>query len=245
MQDKVDKDSDIMCTNNYRNSNEHKIILRYVNKELHVYVKSPSTNDYEYCLSVKMGIDTKGYYIALSAMTGQVADRHDVYMLSTRYLDSSDVSSIDDSRLRRAGYKGGRSVSIKGVFFWLLITFMNMFLIYELVSEWWEFDKLKSESLSPVILCQRLNGLIYSAYIVHAIVMLLVVLAGRWTYFLLNTPVCAWRAYQYMIGNIKLEPIKLRKLRNALDVGQATGSLMKGIILIIALIMSIKNIFTG
>ena len=192
-----------------------------------------------------MGIDTKGYYIALSAMTGQVADRHDVYMLSTRYLDSSDVSSIDDSRLRRAGYKGGRSVSIKGVFFWLLITFMNMFLIYELVSEWWEFDKLKSESLSPVILCQRLNGLIYSAYIVHAIVMLLVVLAGRWTYFLLNTPVCAWRAYQYMIGNIKLEPIKLRKLRNALDVGQATGSLMKGIILIIALIMSIKNIFTG
>eukprot|EP00484_Ammonia_sp_Unknown_P019743 CAMPEP_0197048684 /NCGR_PEP_ID=MMETSP1384-20130603/23984_1 /TAXON_ID=29189 /ORGANISM="Ammonia sp." /LENGTH=433 /DNA_ID=CAMNT_0042480849 /DNA_START=10 /DNA_END=1308 /DNA_ORIENTATION=- len=229
------KDNAFQCTNNYRNADNHRVILRYIGGELHVYVKSLSSEEYEYCLSVYLGIDTKKYYIALAAMTGQVADKHDIYLLSTRYLDSNDAQKIDDARLRKAGYRG-RRISWKSVLFWLLIFFLNIFLIYEVIYEYWEFSKLQSEQLNPVILCQRLNGHIYVAYVVHAAVVVLVILAGRWSYFLVNLPFIGWRAYQYMVNNIKLEAVKIRKLRNVLDVGQPIGSMIKLAILIVSFI---------
>eukprot|EP01083_Nonionella_stella_P030355 83223_1 len=239
----VSKDSEYQCTNNYRNVDKNKIILRYINEELHVYMKSVSSEDYEYCLSVKIGINSKRYYIALSAMTGQVADKHDIYLLSTRYLDSSDLNRINDIDLPRSGYSR-RRVSWKRVVLWLIITFLNLFLIYEIIYEFWEFDKLRSEQLSPVILCSRLNGHIWFANVIHFLLIAFVVMAGSWSYLLLNAPFIGWRGYQYMINNVKLEPIKLRKLRNSFDVGQPIGTIIKLIILIISIITSIYNIFS-
>lgn len=232
------------CSNNYRNQDNHRVILRYINKELHVYTKQVGNEEYEYCLSVQVGIDTKRYYIALAAMTGQVADKHDIFLLSTRYLDASDAQQIDDLRLKRASYRG-RRISWKSVLFWLFITILNVFLIYEIIYEWWEFDKLKTEQLSPVILCQRLNGHIWFANIIHMIIITFIVLAGYWTYFIINFPFIGWRGYQYMTNNTKLEAIKLRKKRNSLDVGQPMGSAIKLIILLISIIMSFISIFSG
>eukprot|EP01084_Bolivina_argentea_P088416 159630_1 len=245
VKDTVNKGSDYKCTNDYRNSDNHRMILRYISNELHIYI-SDKGGEYKYCLSINIGINTKNYYIALAAMTGQVADKHDIFLLSTRYLDSNDRNRIDDAKIKRIGYSG-RRVSYKdilSVFFWILITLLNIFLIYEIIVEFWEFDKLKSQQISPVILCQRLNGLIYLANIVHFVVVILVVLAGNWTYLIINAPFIGWRGYQYMTNNSKLEPIKLRKHRSKFDVGKLMGSLIKFIILIISLIMSIYNIFT-
>lgn len=238
------KDNDYQCTNNYRNADSHRVILRYIKNELHVYLKSLSSDNYEYCFSVNVGIDTKKYYIALSAMTGQVADKHDIFLLITRYLDASDAQKIDDARLKRAGYRG-RRISWKSVLFWLLITFLNIFLCYEIIYEYWEFSRLQTEQLSPVILAQRLNGHIYTAYIIHSIVIILIILAGKWKYFIINLPFIGWRGYQYMINNVKLEAIKLRKARNTFDVGKPIGSSIKGAILAISLIMSIIRIFSA
>eukprot|EP00485_Elphidium_margaritaceum_P002381 CAMPEP_0202688512 /NCGR_PEP_ID=MMETSP1385-20130828/4014_1 /ASSEMBLY_ACC=CAM_ASM_000861 /TAXON_ID=933848 /ORGANISM="Elphidium margaritaceum" /LENGTH=442 /DNA_ID=CAMNT_0049343505 /DNA_START=44 /DNA_END=1372 /DNA_ORIENTATION=+ len=230
------------CSTNYRNDGDSKVILRYIGGELHVYIKT-NKDEFEYCLSVKIGLDTRRYYIAFTAMTGQVADRHDLLALNTRYLDGTDAAKIDDRRLKRSGYRG-RRLSWKSVLFWLLITILNVFLIYEIVAEAWEFSKLQSDQLAPVILCQRLNDQILVAYWIHIVVMALVVLAGRWSYFLINAPFVAWRAYQFMTNNVKLEAIKLRKLRNMFDVGQPIGSGIKFLILLISIIMSIINIFS-
>ena len=210
-----------------------------------MYVKSLSTDEFEYCLSVKMGVNTESYYIALAAMTGQVADKHDVYALNLRYLDSADKNSIDDRNLRRAGYSG-RRVSIKSVLFWLLIFLLNTFLCYELAYEWWQFDKMRNESLSPVMVCQRLNGHIWVANIVHVVVFVLVIMAGnRLLYLGVNAPFIGWRGYQYMTHNVKLEAVKLRKHRNMFDVGMPVGSLTKFAILLLSFFMSIYNVFTS
>eukprot|EP01084_Bolivina_argentea_P088415 159628_1 len=245
VKDVIKKDNEYTCTNNYRNSDNHRMILRYENNELHIYVKSLNSDEYDYCLSVNIGINTKGYYIALSAMTGQVADKHDIYLLSTRYLDSKDMGRIDDSKIGKIGYSRGSKISIFSILFWILITILNIFLIYEIIIEFYEFDQLRSQQMSSINLCHSLNNSIWWANIIHFIIAILVVMYGNWTYLLINLPFIGWRGYQYMTNNTKLEPIKLRKTRNKLDVGQPIGSIIKLIILIISIVMSFYNIFTN
>lgn len=245
--DVLDDGDEHFCVNNYRNEDSHRMIVRYIKQELHVYMKSVSGSDeYEFCFSVTVGIDTANHYIALSAMTGEVADKHDVMMLNVRYLDGSDGASINDRNLKRAGSRGRRGrVTVKSVFFWLFMVAMNGFLLFQVGYEWWEFDKLNNQRMSPVILCQNLNAYIWIAYMTHSMVMVFAVLAGRWWYILVNAPYIGWRGYQWMTHNIKLEPIKLRKKKNVLDAGQPLGSLLKFLILTISLIMSFYNMFAG
>lgn len=245
LSDVVDKGDDNWCISHYRNEKNHRLIVRYIKQELHVYIKTTTSDEYAFCFSVAVGVDTKNHYIALSAMTGEVADKHDVMMLNVRYLDSSDGDSIDDRRLKRAGSSGGGRVTVSSVLFWLLMVVLNAFLLFEVGYEWWEFDKLNNQRMSPVILCQTLNGYVWTAYIIHTAIVVLAVLGGRWWYILVNAPYVGWRGYQWMTQNIKLEPIKLRKKKNVLDVGQPLGSLLKFLILSLSLIMSFYNIFAG
>merc|ERR1712087_909573 len=99
---------------------------------------------------------------------------------------------------------------------------------------------------SPVMVCQRLNEHIWVANIVHCAVFVFVIMAGnRLGYLVLNAPFMAWRGYQFMTHNVKLEAVKLRKHRDMFDVGQHVGSAVKLAILLLSLFMSIYNIFTS
>merc|ERR1719242_43246 len=97
------------------------------------------------------------------------------------------------------------------VLFWLMMVVLNAFLLFEVGLEWWEFDRLNNQRLSPVVLCQNLNSYIWIAYMIHSVIVVFAVLGGRWYYLLVNAPYVGWRGYQWMTHNIKLEPIKLRK----------------------------------
>ena len=164
------------CNSDYRNGGIFRVIARYISGVLHVYTatsKDPhETPNYEFCLSVNVGIDTKNMYIAMSAMTGQVADRHDIFMLSTRYLDASDANKIDDSLLKSSGYRG-KSIAWTHILFWLLIVIVNGYLIFESIYEFYMFDKMKSEQKNPVLICQSLNPQIVVAYVMHFSMMLI------------------------------------------------------------------------
>jgi len=241
----LDKDDENHCVAHYRNEANHRMIVRYLGGELHVYLKAMNAEEYTFCFSVAVGLETNGYYIALSAMTGEVADKHDVQMLNVRYLDSSDRDSIDDRILKRTRAGGRGRVTVGSVLFWILMVALNGFLLWEVGYEWWQFDKLRHQRMSPVICCQRLNAWIWIAYLIHTAALVFAVLAGRWWYILVNAPFVGWRGYQWMTNNIKLEPIKLRKKKNLLDAGQPFGSLVKFLILSVSAIMSFYNIFAG
>ena len=244
LSDVVEKGDDNFCVSHYRNEPNHRMIVRYIKQELHVYMKSSESNEYAFCFSVAVGVDTTNHYIALSAMTGEVADKHDIMMLNVRYLDSEDAKAIDDARVRREQSRGGR-VTVSSVLFWLVLVVLNGFLLFEVGYEWWEFDKLNNQRMSPVILCQTLNGYIWIAYLIHTAVFVMSVLGGRWWYILVNAPYIGWRGYQWMTSKIKLQPHRLREKKNVFDVGQPLGSLLKFLILSLSLIMSFYNIFAG
>jgi len=245
IKDVVNEGEDNFCIHHYRQETSHRLIVRYIKQELHVYDKAPSSEEFVFCFSVTVGVDTTNHYLALSAMTGEVADKHDVQMLNVRYLDSSDGDSIDDRRLKRAGSYGNSRVTVWSVLFWIMMVVLNAFLLFEVGLEWWEFDRLNNQRLSPVVLCQNLNSYIWIAYMIHSVIVVFAVLGGRWYYLLVNAPYVGWRGYQWMTHNIKLEPIKLRKKKNVLDVGQPLGSLLKFSILSISIIISFYNVFTG
>jgi len=241
--DVVDKGDDSFCVHHYRSEPNHRMIVRYIKQQLHVYMKSTSSEEYNFCFSVTVGIDTTNHYIALSAMTGEVADKHDVQMLNVRYLDKSDGDTIDDRKLKRAGSYS--RVSVKSVLYWIVMAMLNGFLLFEVVYEYWEFDRLNNQRVSPVILCQNVNAYIWIAYIMHSVIMLFALFGGRWWYIAVNAPFIGWRGYQWMTQNIKLEPIKLRKKKNVLDVGQPLGTLIKFVILAISIIFCFVNVFNG
>jgi len=238
-------DLNYKCTYDYRNKDISKVILRYINSELHVYVNKDSKSDkYDFCFSTKVGIDTKYYYIALTAMTGQVADTHDIYMLVTRYLDEVDKNSINDRDLSKLGYRGAK-YSIRSKLFWLTNIIITGYIVFEIIYEWYSFDVFESDKISPINFCNNLNPYIYSAYIIHTIQVLLLIFGGYWLLFFLHSPIILWRGYQYMTDNWKLESIKIRQMRGFFDVGNPIGTIIKSLIMFVFLIISIIKVFTN
>ena len=116
------------------------MIIRYQKGILHVYTNSDNREDFKFCLAIKLNMDTNGMYISFSALTGQVADSHDITMLSTRYLDEKDAE-IDDLLIMKTGY-AGKSIRWKHVLFWLVIVFAHIFLIFQFSYEMYEFNEL-------------------------------------------------------------------------------------------------------
>ena len=141
----VTDEFDFVCTSEYRNRDLVKLILRYVDETLHVYINTGKK--YVLCLAVKMGIDTHGMHFAISAMTGQVADTHEIYMISTRYLTDADAHSIDDRKLKKAGHSRSWFGGFTRVIFWFTVIICSFILIYDTAIQFWTIRRLYNENV--------------------------------------------------------------------------------------------------
>ena len=108
------------CVADVRNTGKtSKIMIRYLHKNLHVYVDTNDGQGYKYCFAVKIDRDLRDHHIAITAATGQVADQMDIHEVTTRYLKEED-RDIDDSLFKQLG-SGGSSVTSWHNIYWLIV----------------------------------------------------------------------------------------------------------------------------
>merc|ERR1711964_782317 len=124
------------CSVDYRNTQQptHLFIV-YTEGNLHVYVKKDGDKDWTFCLGVHIGLKIHNkYHLAFTAMTGQVADSHDVIGLTTRYLDEDDAI-IDDGILLWAKEKPAESWG--SMLYWIFQMGLSVGLLWET----WAFQR--------------------------------------------------------------------------------------------------------
>ncbi|KAL0479169.1 hypothetical protein AKO1_007992, partial [Acrasis kona] len=87
------------CRSDFRNalSGLVKTRIQYLNKVLTVWMDTTNSNEYTKCFSVHNVQVPKGYYFGVTAMTGGLADYHDVYGFVAKDLSTSASPSRDNS----------------------------------------------------------------------------------------------------------------------------------------------------
>lgn len=98
-----DNDIQARCTlNNPKNKPYLRLILLYHSGLLNVYTSDPDHNN-QFCLSVELNNKTKDTHsFAFTAMTGAVADVHEIKAVSVQYLDK-DTQVLDSWFVDRLG----------------------------------------------------------------------------------------------------------------------------------------------
>ena len=118
------------CTVDYRNTMtlsagaSFRVLARYQHKVLHVYVDKGDGQGYQFCLNVNLVLPVKfqnRMHLAMTALTGQLADQHDIQAISTRYLDAKDAE-IQDSALRHVDDSGSWAGAY---FFWIFLILLT------------------------------------------------------------------------------------------------------------------------
>nr|CAH8857109.1 unnamed protein product [Trichobilharzia regenti] len=89
------------CSNNFRNTDHSMAYIRYNNNQLKVSIKSEAMADPVECFTVDGVHLPTGYYIGVTAATGDLSDNHDIYSIHTYELDRSlkDDPFADYSRI--------------------------------------------------------------------------------------------------------------------------------------------------
>jgi len=217
---------DTKCTLDYRNRpRPSKVLLRYQAGALHVYATTGNINtadasgssgifgrspfDYSFCLAVTIGIDTEDRYnIAFTALTGQVADVHQITSVQTRYLDDKDPV-IDDWAMRRIGTSQA-TMRRAGVLWWLCLLVVGVYLAYgnyTSISEIWSQKKNRGNTVS---LCYRVAQTRSLGAKLSVAVFAVAVFVGEYTLALLNFPKFLIHAYEFMT-KFKLQSSELEK----------------------------------
>ena len=83
------------CTLDYRNSErELSVLARMQNDVLHVYIDRGDSHGFQFCLSVHVNVPSHlkvgKLHMAFSALTGQLADVHEITEITGRYLSYVD-----------------------------------------------------------------------------------------------------------------------------------------------------------
>lgn len=219
------RDDVYKCTADIRNSlRPIKVMIRFVENTVHVYIdthdaKAPPKKarysgknrhrdgNYRFCLSVNLGPDTTNgtMHLALTALTGQVADVHDIFAISTRYLDDTDAV-IDDMLLDRVDGYVGSNISTWTSLYWFFIVAAGFALLAETVYEILSLTAWRSSQINPVYLCEKINGFIMPHYTVQLAMAALFLVTRNWFPLALNLPLAAWRIYLLSQGKHRLEP---------------------------------------
>lgn len=197
------------CFSSYRNTKDpFKVLLRYASKVLHVYISDGSftstKSGYKYCLSVRTQFPStmKEKHLALTALTGQVADKVEILEISTRYLTAKD-KLIDD---RMMEWASGSATSRFAQLFWLIIFGAGLVLLYLTIKDIGLVSQLANAQTNPVYLCNELNPMVLPHIGLHFIVSALLLLSGNFFGFLLNLPVVAYRVFSIATNTYKLDP---------------------------------------
>jgi len=195
-----------------------RMLIRYINEVLHVYIDTERrTNDnlaeYKFCLSVPLpGLKTKGHgHIAATALTGQVADIHDIHQITLRYLDASD-DVIDDKTLE-SKWTGTAQVGMFGIFLNLINFILLGYLAYDIFfNQIRQFHKIAREQINHHYVCGQINktaDLLYGLYFAQFIIFLLL---DDWNFAFLNAPLVALRVYRYMTDAHTVHAKELSKI---------------------------------
>ncbi|CAH8554699.1 unnamed protein product [Schistosoma mattheei] len=75
------------CSSNFRNNDYSMATIRYANNQLKVSLKYQGATDPVDCFTVDGVRLPTGYFIGISAATGDLSDNHDVYSIHTYELD--------------------------------------------------------------------------------------------------------------------------------------------------------------
>ncbi len=179
------------CSASVRNTGHpFKLLLKYIDNILHVYVKTNNMKKggFKFCLSVEFdkNINLKNdYHIALSAVTGDVYDIHDIVSLETRYLDQDasvdDTLYLDDDNL---------SLSRSGTgSYGVLLSFLLILLVAITLYQYSIFHKMLKQRLDTIMICNAINTYVYPHYVLQIIITLLLFLCRFYIGFLLYLPV--------------------------------------------------------
>ncbi|CAH8588884.1 unnamed protein product [Schistosoma haematobium] len=92
------------CSSNFRNNDYSMATIRYANNQLKVSLKYQGATDPVDCFTVDGVRLPTGYFIGISAATGDLSDNHDIYSIHTYELDIgrkddpfADFSKIEPS----------------------------------------------------------------------------------------------------------------------------------------------------
>ncbi|ETO17291.1 lectin, partial [Reticulomyxa filosa] len=146
IREKPEKDLMHDCTCDYR--------LKELVKAIFTYRKGIS------CLTIQIGMNTKGMHFAVSALTGQVADTHDIFVITSHYLTDKDAY-VDDKRLSQ--YRDNTDFSFARFFFYFWQFLICCVSLYPLYSEFSYFQQLKSNQVFFFFFL-----LLFKAYEMHA-----------------------------------------------------------------------------
>ena len=140
--------------------------------------------------------NTNEYHIALSGLTGDLSDNHDVMLLRTTYLNDKDIL-IDNDRLIKEKYHSNKG-GVVTILFWVVIIMLNIGLIIETITEIVDINRHGQNRHELGKIINTLNTKILLSYSIHLIFCILLILTFRLKCILINGPLLIVRIYLFI-----------------------------------------------
>jgi len=176
-----------------------KLLLKYLNQVMHVYLDTEDGQGYRFCLAVKVdgkhhSDPAKAYlrdhHLVFTAATGQVADNMDLVEVTTRYLKSTDVTP-DGTDI--ASFGTGEGQSLFAQIFWFIITVSGVGFLGLTIYEYQEYKAMLRDHVDSVAIAQRLNTYVQPHFLAHAAVTVALLVTLNFIPFLINLPLLVVR----------------------------------------------------
>jgi len=205
---------DTYCQLEYRNKEKNPVImLRYQSGVLHVYTDQDGQG-FKACLAVKLDISTmNSHSFAFTALTGAVADIHEILSITVRYLDKNDPE-LDDWSVARQGTVS--KIGWKTVLHWVLCVVVGGYVSWMTYQDYTVFQT--NITRNTALMCSKINASRQTSSKVCAGLYIWLVLTGSYTAVLLGTPKFLIHTWEYMT-NYKFDPSSISKL-NRKNKGQ-------------------------
>merc|ERR1712087_1063677 len=115
--------------------------------------------------------------IAISAITGQLSDSHDILKLETKYLRKEH--SIQDEKLSPTGYRQ-RSVGVLWNINWTIVCILSIVLIGETVFEMILIARIYQKQTNIAQTINSINPYIVMSYVLNLTQYVLLIFAFNW-----------------------------------------------------------------
>jgi len=205
------KKFDTKCTLEYRNVHpDPRVMLRYQNGYLHVYVDEGGKEirgDYKACLAVHLNISTiDTHNFAITAITGAVADIHEITGITVRYLDEDDPE-LDDWAFARQG--SGLKYTWPTYLHWTLCAIAGAYLVWVAYQDYRVFQR--NIKKNTALLCSMINASRKRSSKVCFVLYAWLVITGSYMAVVLGTPKFLIHTWEYMTS-YQLDPSAISKL---------------------------------
>jgi len=183
------------CVVDIRNTGKMvKFLVKLLKNVLHVYVDDLDGTGFKFCLAVQFQRSFEDYHLVFTGATGQVADMHDLFYVTTKYLLEGD--SVDDSALVALSSEGNLSS-----FRWLsyiLIFVSGFYLVIQSGYCGTIYNQMSKAHLDPVKVCESTNNFFLPQLAAHIGVGILLALNGHYLLALANLPLLAWTIFSFI-----------------------------------------------